>query len=409
MTIRILRTIFLFSFLALLVSAASYTSPPSGAVIVRQSGTKSGEYSTVQAAVNSLDSTSDKTIFIYPGTYNEQVLITRSGPLTIRGYTTDTATYTANQVTITNNVNAATAGNNDSSGTLRVKKNNFKMYNVNVKNTIGKSGGQALALSAYGTQQGYYACSFTGYQDTLMPNEGTQFFGGCYIEGATDFIFGQRAQSYFYKNIIAPVNGGYITANGRDSTSNPSNYVFDSCTIQAASSAPSSITGTVYLGRPWRAYARTVFKFCSLSNIVAAAGWHEWGSAQPDTTHLFYGEYKNTGPGAWNSKRVSFATNMSSDAGYTISDVLGSGYASWVDMSYYTGSNGGAATTTTKATTTTTIAATTTTKVATTIRTTTRTTTITVSNGGGNCAAKVEFVAPDMNVVHCKCEIAGKN
>ena len=80
-----------------LVTAASYTSPPSGAVIVRKNP-QSGEFSTIQAAVNSLDSTSERTIFVYPGTYNEQVLISRSGKLTIRGYTTDTASYSANQV-----------------------------------------------------------------------------------------------------------------------------------------------------------------------------------------------------------------------------------------------------------------------------------------------------------------------
>jgi len=64
--------------------AASRTSPPAGAKVVRAGTTNSGEFSTVSAAVNSLpnDSTS-QSIFIYPGTYTEQVSITRSGPLTV--------------------------------------------------------------------------------------------------------------------------------------------------------------------------------------------------------------------------------------------------------------------------------------------------------------------------------------
>jgi pectin methylesterase-like acyl-CoA thioesterase len=66
----------LFALLSILFSAqatplekrASRTTPPSGSVVVRGSGTQSGEFSTVQAAVNSLpNDSSARTIFIYPG------------------------------------------------------------------------------------------------------------------------------------------------------------------------------------------------------------------------------------------------------------------------------------------------------------------------------------------------------
>jgi len=43
------------------------TDPPAGAVIVRATDTQSGEFSTVQAAIDSLDDTSESTIFIFPG------------------------------------------------------------------------------------------------------------------------------------------------------------------------------------------------------------------------------------------------------------------------------------------------------------------------------------------------------
>lgn len=52
----------------------SRTSAPSGAVVVRQTGTQAGEFSTVQAAVNSLpNDTSARTIFIFPGTFRSSV------------------------------------------------------------------------------------------------------------------------------------------------------------------------------------------------------------------------------------------------------------------------------------------------------------------------------------------------
>jgi len=55
------------------------------------------------------------------------------------------------------------------------------MYNVNVKNTYGV-GGQAIALSQYGSRVGIYACGLYGYQDTLLVNDGTQVYLQGYIE-----------------------------------------------------------------------------------------------------------------------------------------------------------------------------------------------------------------------------------
>ena len=99
----------------------------------------------------------------------------------IYGYTADTMNYSANQVIIQAGASAAKAGSNDACSTLRVDKDNFSMYNVNVKNTFGK-GSQALALSQYGSRVGFYACGFYGYQDTLMANQGTQVYLKGYIQ-----------------------------------------------------------------------------------------------------------------------------------------------------------------------------------------------------------------------------------
>lgn len=79
-------SIFTFQLFSLILSASatSRTSPPSGAVVVRAGTTTSGEYASVTAAVAALpnDSTS-RSIFIYPGTYEGQVNISRSGPTTV--------------------------------------------------------------------------------------------------------------------------------------------------------------------------------------------------------------------------------------------------------------------------------------------------------------------------------------
>jgi len=81
--------------------------------------------------------------------------------------------YTSNTVTIQVGFSAQGAGSDEASGTLRAYKDNFALYNVNVKNTFG-AGSQAIPLSQYGSKVGLYACGFYGYQDTLLANQGTQ-------------------------------------------------------------------------------------------------------------------------------------------------------------------------------------------------------------------------------------------
>lgn len=202
------------------------------------------------------------------------------------------------------------------------------MYNIDIKNTYGK-GSQAIALSAYGTSQGYYGVGLYGYQDTLLAETGNQLYASCYIEGAVDFIFGQTARIWVAGRTIASIGAGAITANGRDSDDNVSYYVFDSCTIEAGSTDPGA--GLVFLGRPWRDYARVAFQGCSLSEIVNAAGWEQWSSSEALTDEVNFQEYGNSGDGAAGT-RADFASTL--DAALEIGDILGSYYADWVDADY---------------------------------------------------------------------------
>ncbi|KAL8292671.1 hypothetical protein RQP46_001283 [Phenoliferia psychrophenolica] len=292
--------------------------------------------STIAAAIASLgSSTSAASIFVEAGTYSGSLYITYGGKLSIYGYTTDTTSYTSNVVTLTNAGSAAADGNDDASGTLRVHANGFKLYNINVVNSYGV-GSQALALSAYGTEQGYYGCSFKGSQDTVLTDTGTQIFSESYIEGAVDFIFGQTANTWLDHCTIASNAAGTITASGRPEGSSTGIYVFNSCTIKQAASATSSLSGKVYLGRPWSEYAHAVFMFSSLSDIIAPAGWEEWSTASPNTADVLFAEYQNSGDGSSDSARASFSKQLTSTSveAYTISKILGSDYLDWIDTSY---------------------------------------------------------------------------
>ncbi|KAJ4365450.1 hypothetical protein N0V85_009249, partial [Neurospora sp. IMI 360204] len=271
-------------------------------------------------------------------TYHEQVLIpARNAQLSIYGSTTSTLSYTSNTVTITASKSQADGLSNDETATVRVKSKNARLYNLNIENAHGK-GSQAVALSVMSTPGdggvGVYGCQLKGFQDTLLAQEGAQLYARTLIQGATDFIFGQRAPAWFEKCDIKVLAAsvGYITASGRDSSSNPNNYVFNSCTIAAAAgnSVPS---GAYYLGRPWREYARVTFQKTSMTNVINPAGWSIWNTGDEKTSHVSYGEYANTGAGA-SGTRAWFGKKLG--AAVKIETVLGSGYASqgYYDSSY---------------------------------------------------------------------------
>lgn len=80
------------------------TAPPSGAYIVSKTslGTNTTVYDTIQSALDAIPTSSKvtPTILIYPGTYEEQLVIAKSGSVIFMGYSESTYDYSSNQVTI---------------------------------------------------------------------------------------------------------------------------------------------------------------------------------------------------------------------------------------------------------------------------------------------------------------------
>ncbi|CAE7107330.1 unnamed protein product [Rhizoctonia solani] len=303
------------SVLSLVLSVSCASSPPSGAITVGNGG----KYSTLSAA---LKDTSSNTYFIFAGTYKDQAVINRAN-IIILGQTSNALTYASNRATITNNIPASKAGSNDASGTVRVLATGVKIYNLNIANTYGHpvTQSQAIALSVQAGQFGCYGCKITGSQDTLLANKGTQFYGKSYIEGGVDFIFGQQGAIWITGSTINTIGNGYITASGR-SSEDSTYYVIDKCSITG--------TGRQYFGRPWRNYARVVVQNSKIGGHIQPAGWSAWSSATPNTNHVLFGEFNNSGTGAWRSGRASFAKRLG--AGVAIRTVLGD--TKWVDSAY---------------------------------------------------------------------------
>lgn len=309
-------------------------------IIVAQDGT--GAFDSIQEAVNSI-SILPETIYVKKGIYHERVEI-KSPFLTIEGedpkHTILECDYYANMM----------LNENEKRGTFRsytmlVNADHFLCRNMTIANTsgFGKEVGQAIAVYAEGDRITFENCRLLGHQDTLftgpLPHEeakaggfrgptefaerkpGRQLYQSCYIEGEVDFIFGS-AIAYFNNCELHSLNrnmdiNGYVTA-ASTYAGQEYGYVFNNCRF--TSNCPDN---TVYLGRPWRIYAKTVLLNCELGAHIKPEGFHDWNKPESHDT-VTYAEYNCHGAGCHPGRRAAFVKQLTSEeaAGYSMKDVL---------------------------------------------------------------------------------------
>ena len=77
-------------------------------------------------------------------------------------------------------------------------------------------------------------------------------------------------------------------------------YIFNNCTISCAPECEK-----MYLGRPWRDYAYTLFMHCELPAQIRPEGWHHWQKEREQTAR--YLEFENSGEGAATDKRAGWS------------------------------------------------------------------------------------------------------
>ncbi|KAF3384380.1 Pectinesterase [Penicillium rolfsii] len=331
---------------------SSGTVPPSGAVLVSVSGSVNGSYSNLTDALASLpDDTTTQVIFMYAGTYEEQVpSINRNGPVMIIGYTTGNPgqSYTDNEVTITFSrglsVSPLPVGHSDAeTATISTASNKIAFYNVNIINSDNLDGLESsyvtLAASIYGNHIAFYGVYFQGWQDTLLTGSmtGYQYYESSYIEGAIDFIWGYSKAYFKGCTIGAKRAKSAMTAQSRASSSAIGGYIFDQTLFTAAADATVDLTNSVYLGRPYSKYALVVVKNSYMSDVINPSGWKVWSTTDPRTDYITFAEFNNSGPGNWESNAAAreafgYATLLTEDT-YTLASVMDS--TDWIDMTYW--------------------------------------------------------------------------
>ncbi|CAF2152316.1 hypothetical protein BRARA_A02274 [Brassica rapa] len=279
-------------------------------VVVSHRGT--GDFRTIQAAIDSIPSNNNNWIKIYlkHGTYNEKIVIEKQ-MIVMQG-------NDASKVTIQYN----DAGLANSSGPFRLNAEYFVAINITFKNTYNnikqtvpyKDIKVAPSAILMADKASFYGCRFISVQDTLADLLGRHYFHKCYIEGAVDFIWG-RGQS-IYQNCVINVKGvtskkmvnnremlaGFITAQGRESEQDTSGFVFNKCVIKG--------TGKAFLGRAYRGYSRVVFYGTHMSNVVVPQGWDAWHYKGQEDKFTFV-EVNSTGKGANKKGRVRWEKNLS--------------------------------------------------------------------------------------------------
>jgi pectinesterase len=296
-----MKNIFIGLILLLSLSASGQTANPQQhkyVFTVAKDG--SGDYKYIQDAIDAMRvyPLATITLYIKNGVYNEKIQLPADNTdVTFIGESVEKTIITFNDYSGRGKLTTFT------SYTAKISGNRFRAENITFANSAGPVG-QALALYVDADKAVFKNCRFLGNQDTIFASgeSSTQYFTDCYIEGTTDFIFGP-ATAVFQNCTIRAKRNSFITA-ANTTPGKKFGFVFLDCRIIT----DSGVT-RLFLGRPWRAHAKTVFIRCELPMQIAVEGWDNWGNAENEKT-AFYAEYKNTGEGAAPGKRVSWARQL---------------------------------------------------------------------------------------------------
>jgi pectinesterase len=312
---------FLFLALASLLGTGSRLAGQTNLVVA---GDGTGQFKTLQEAIMAVPAGSAANpvlIRIKPGTYKELIYVQREKRFFhLLG-------QDAQKTVLTFNLNANLPGPDGKPiGTFRtastvIDADDFTAENITFENSAGPVG-QALAIRVEGDRVVFHNCRFLGWQDTILDNRGRHFYQGCYIAGHVDFIFG-GGTAFFEDCHIHCLGDGYITA-ASTPDNQPFGFVFSACRI--AGDRPKVRT---YLGRPWRAYASTIFLDTEMSDVVRPDGWNNWKKPEAERTTR-YGEFNSAGPGANPAARVKWAKQLTASEAKALTrqDVL-RGHDGW--------------------------------------------------------------------------------
>lgn len=304
-----------------------------------------GDFSSIQAAVDA--ARDGDTLIVRPGVYRERVVIHKDG---LRVIADDGAVLTASACAKDRYPDGREKGT-FLSATLMTLGSDVAIENLEIRNDAGdgRKVGQAVAVYAAGDRDIWRNCRFIAHQDTLfcgplMPSvleeiaprasesvervpavnnspltRSRQYFENCLIQGDVDFIFGPYRCWFEDCTLFMNERGGWYTA-ANTPEEQPWGLVFHRCRLTGACNE-----GQGKLGRPWRAFARTLFLACDMDEHVSPRGfedWDSWDGVRPITERC--GEWRTKGVRADQTPRHPGQKRLTDDeaAGVTLDNVL---------------------------------------------------------------------------------------
>ena len=285
-------------------------------MIVARDG--SGDYTSIQAAIDAIPEGPRPTaeIYIRDGEYRERVVIHKPNVRLVG--------QSRHGVVIVHTAYAKQLNpdglprNTFLSFALLAAASDITVENLTVRNDAGDGRlvGQAVAVYAAGDRGIWRNCDMIACQDTLFcgpvmqkvlddvapracdaecvqfvgdcpPTHSRQYFENCLIRGDVDFIFGPYRCWFEGCTLFMNERGGWYTA-ANTAEAQPWGMVFRRCRL-TGDCAP----GLGYLGRPWRAFARTLFLECDMDEHVNPLGFMDWDENRVVTDRL--GEWRTVG------------------------------------------------------------------------------------------------------------------
>ncbi len=299
-----------------LCGVCGLAQPAAAPPVVTVAADGSGQFRTVQAAVNAATS-AGLVIRIAPGTYKEKLTIA-ADRIQLRG-----TGKSPGDVVLTWDDSAGSAGGTGKSGSVNVTGNDFYAENLTIQNdwerthARGQEGSQAVALYITGDREVLRHVRLLGYQDTLYAAStachqpldngnpcaaSRQLFEDCTIAGHVDFIFGDAKAVFDHCEIHGVAHETVmLTAQSRLFPQEDSGYLFLDCTITADPGV-----GTLVLGRPWRTYATVLFVNTTVRGAsIAPQGWQEWAGRLATSTYAEFNTHMADGKPVDVSQRIA--------------------------------------------------------------------------------------------------------
>ena len=278
-----------------------------------------GDFRSVQACFDALPSKPEgwRTVRIMPGTYREKVTLD-----VYKDRVRIVGEGGADRVRIVWNDHTGKVVDGHEmttydTWTMSLQADDVVLEGITVENDAGRVG-QAVALETRGDRIRIDRCRLVGDQDTFFTKGYVSrvYVTDSWIEGTTDFIFGPSIVLFDRCRIHGKADS-FLTA-ASTTERNAYGYVFRDCRV----TVDPAVT-KLYLGRPWKSTARTVWIRCELPAEIRPEGWRDWHDAARKGD-VYYAEYGCTGPGADRSGRVAWSRVLSDDeaATYTLERIF---------------------------------------------------------------------------------------